>query len=392
MFEIQFSPIVISLLVALIVSMVYLLSGFRGFIVSVGRRVRKDASKVLPEEEKYYPTVSVVVYAADDASNLEILLPQILEQDYPAQFEVVVVNDGAALSTKDVIARLEQNYNNLYMTFTQAGSRSLSRKKLALTLGVKASRFETIVVTMGNAQIPSRVWLKSLCRNFTPGIDVVIGYATPASPEGTKERCKRLHAFDFVRTSVEYLSWAIAGRPYRGTCYNLAYRREVFFQNKGFSRSLDLKYGDDDIFVSEVANSDNTVVELSPDSMVLDVETNPSASFKTDKLRYDYTVRRIRNNARMYFSSCSWAWWIMLGSAIAAGVFGLPSFIPAIIAMLLVVATMVTLMVVWKRTSLSLWSSPLFLTVPWFISFHPLYTLYYNIKGWRRRGDNKSWS
>ena len=250
MFEIQFSPIVISLLVALIVSMVYLLTGFRGFIVSVGRRVRKDASKVLPEEEKYYPTVSVVVYAADDASNLEILLPQILEQDYPAQFEVVVVNDGAALSTKDVIARLEQNYNNLYMTFTQAGSRSLSRKKLALTLGVKASRFETIVVTMGNAQIPSRVWLKSLCRNFTPGIDVVIGYATPASPEGTKERCKRLHAFDFVRTSVEYLSWAIAGRPYRGTCYNLAYRREVFFQNKGFSRSLDLKYGDDDIFVS----------------------------------------------------------------------------------------------------------------------------------------------
>lgn len=392
MFELEFSPIVLSLLAVLLVSVLYILIPFRGHIASVSRRVRKDAQKSLPEEERYYPSVSVIVYAEDDAPNLEVLLPQILEQDYPAPFEVIVVNDGANPSTKDVIARLEQRYSNLYMTFTPLRSRSLSRKKLALTLGIKAARYEIALVTMGNAQVPSRMWLKAMCRNFTPGKDVVIGYAAPATTDEKADSWKRLHSFDTVRTAVEYLSWGIAGRPYRGNCYNLAYRRTLFFENKGFSKALDLKYGDDDVFINEVARRDNTVIELSPDSMILAVDSDPSQTFVADKIRYDFTASRIRKGARIFFSSCSWAWWIMIGSAIAASIIGLPSLVPAAISVVLLLVAMLVIMIVWKKTSVALWSRSLFLTVPWFISYHPIYTLYYNIKGSRKRDSNKSWS
>lgn len=392
MFELEFSPIVLSLLAVLLVAGLYVLIGFRGHVASVAGRIRKDAQKPLPEGEQYYPSVSVIVYSEDDAPNLEVLLPQILEQDYPAPFEVIVVNDGAVPSTKDVIARLEQRYTNLYMTFTPLRSRSLSRKKLALTLGIKAARYDVALVTMGNAQVPSRMWLKAMCRNFTPGKDVVIGYAAPASTEEKSDSWKRLHSFDTVRTAVEYLSWGIAGRPYRGNCYNLAYRRTLFFENKGFSKALDLKYGDDDIFVNEVARRDNTVVELSPDSMILAVDSDPALTFTADKIRYDYTASRIRKGARIFFSSCSWAWWIMICSAIAASIIGLPSLIPVSVSAVLLLIVMLVMMFAWRKTSISLWSRSLFLTVPWFIGYHPFYTLYYKIKGSRRRDSNLSWS
>lgn len=392
MFEINFSPIVWILLGTLVFSMLYVLLGFRHYVVSVSKKVRSDASRPIPDNADDFPSVSVIVYAEDDAPNLEILLPQILEQDYPATFEVIVVNDGGIPSTRDVIARLEQKYSNLYMTFTPQASRSLSRKKLALTLGIKAARFDTVMMVMGNSQIPSKKWLKAMCRNFDAKTDLVIGYAAPAVPEGTREHWRRLHAFDSVRTAVEYLSWAIAGRPYRGTCYNLCYRRDLFFKNKGFSKALDLKYGDDDVFVSEVANGDNTVVELSPDAMVLDVETDPTTSFKNDKIRYNFTSGRVKGIARLFFSSCSWAWWIMIFSGVAASIFGLPSIVPAIVSVVLLLITTLLVMFSWKKTSESLWSRSLFLTVPWFVSFHPVYTLYYYIVGRCKRDSNMSWN
>ncbi|WP_286331510.1 glycosyltransferase, partial [Duncaniella freteri] len=270
MFEIYLTPIIITLLSVLVISALYLLFGFRHYVSSVSRQVAADNERSLnyadsgsTTDAAGYPPVSVIVYSEDDASNLEILLPQILEQDYPAPFEVIVVNDGAISSTKDVIARLEQRYYNLYMTFTPQESRSLSRKKLAVTLGIKAAKYNVLVHTTGNCQIPSGQWLKRMASHFSPSTDIVLGYAIPAVSDGVDEPWKRLHSFDRVRSDVEWLSWAIAGRPYRGDGCNIAYRREMFFRNKGFSRSLDLKYGDDDVFVSEVARKGNTAVELS---------------------------------------------------------------------------------------------------------------------------------
>ena len=64
-----------------------------------------------------YPSVSVVVYSQTDATNLRTLIPQILEQDYPAPMEVIVVNDEGSEQTESTVSELELRYSNLYMTF-----------------------------------------------------------------------------------------------------------------------------------------------------------------------------------------------------------------------------------------------------------------------------------
>ena len=391
MFTITLTPVIIILFAILLLACIYLLFGFRHYVASVSRKVVDDSHREFPTAPEVYPSVSVIVYSEDDAQNLEVLLPQILNQDYPAPFEVIVVNDGAVKTTKEVVARFERAHSNLYMTFTPLESRSLSRKKLGLTLGIKAARYDVIVNTTGNCQIPSRLWLKALCRNFTPGIEVVIGYGAPAQLEDAKDSWKRLHAFDQVRSAVKYLSWAIAGRPYMGCSANLAYTRSLFFRNKGFSRSLDLRFGDDDVFVSEIANSRNTEVELSADSMVLDVRRSPAAEFVAQKLRYGFTSSKVKGHASAFFGSCTVAWWLSIASAVACSLCGLPSLIPAIASVVLLLITWLVLMLAWRRTSRALWSRKIFLTFPWFMCIRPFYTLYYNFRGARTRSSNLSY-
>ena len=70
-------------------------------LIRVRRRVATDNETPLPAEG--YPSVSVVVYAQSAGSNLRTLLPQILQQDYPAPLEVIVVNDETDDDTENIV-------------------------------------------------------------------------------------------------------------------------------------------------------------------------------------------------------------------------------------------------------------------------------------------------
>ena len=392
MFELSLTlPVIVSAGV-LLIAVLWLLIFWRHYVASVSRRVAADADAELPEGPRAYPQVSIVVYSDDDAEQLRTLLPQLLSQDYPEQYDVIVVNDGGLASIKDVIARLEQTYSNLYMTFTPMYSRSVSRKKLAATLGIKAARYEVVMHVTGNCRIESPLWLRHMCRHFGEGKEVVIGYAYPvAANEEVADPSRRLHGFSYLRTAVEYLSWAIAGRPYRGTACNLAYRRSVFFRHNGFSKTLNLKNGDDDVFVNEVADGENTAVELSPESMVEVVQQNPAAMHRHDKINYDFTGRMIRRGAPRFFAICSWAWWIALGATVALSLFGLPSLLPLIAGVVVLLVTWIVMMLTWRRAARALHMPEAFFTFPWFMSVHPFYTLLYRWRGWRKRNTHYTW-
>src|SRR5690242_18513501 len=53
-----------------------------------------------------WPPVSAVVPARDEAAMLPVTLPALLDQDYPGDFEVILVNDGSADGTAEVAERL----------------------------------------------------------------------------------------------------------------------------------------------------------------------------------------------------------------------------------------------------------------------------------------------
>ena len=63
------------------------------------------------------------------------------------------------------------------------------------------------------------------------------------------------------------MGMAIARRPYMGVGRNLAYLSATFFRMKGFASTLHLQSGDDDLMINRGATSENTAVEISPESV-----------------------------------------------------------------------------------------------------------------------------
>ena len=104
-----------------------------------------------------------------------------------------------------------------------------------------------------------------MARNFTSSTDIVLGYS---GYERGKGWLHKRASFDSLFTSLRYLGFALAGKPYMGIGRNLAYRKELFFKVKGFSTHLNMQRGEDDLFINQVANEKNTRVETSPDAVI----------------------------------------------------------------------------------------------------------------------------
>lgn len=401
LFNFDISTITIILLSCIFTCVLFLLIFYCRRIALIAKHQKKCISTINStnsgKEESSFelsgtsrPSASVIVYANDEASNLSRLLPQILEQDYPAQFEVIVVNDGSSESTRDIVNELEMRYPNLYLTFTPDRSRNLSRKKLALTLGIKAARYETIVLVNASSRIESPHWLSLMTRNFSDNIDIVIGYATP-NPKSDKSLGRRRRAFDRAAEATTYLSAAIGNSPYRGFSYNLAYRRKCFFDNKGFSRSLNLHYGDDDVFINEITNSNNTTVELSPESIVECRFHGVKETHKILKRRYSYTSRFIRKGSRYFFGICSLILWLWLLLSITTILTTLPNLFPTTIVVALGLGLWIPIIFTWRDALNALKSRRLFITIPWFVMTRPFYNAIYKLNSRRNYRQNHTW-
>ncbi len=364
-------------------------------VARIGRRNRADnlrASGLKVEYGEPLPEVSVVVYAQDQAEQLSRLLPQLLEQDYPSPFEVIVVNEGQSEATEEAVAPLVCRYRNLYLTYTPDGARNLSRKKLALTLGIKAARYPVVAIVDADTSVNSARWLRIIGSHFlNPACEVVIG-GTKWDAADDDMRGHGRRAFGAVSDMAIYLSAAIGGRPYRASGHNLAYRKNLFFENKGFSRSLNLRYGDDDVFVSEITRGYNTEVELASDAVNTMHCLNPARAYKEIKLRRMFTGRFISKRSRRMMGGVSSAmFWLWLASSVAAVAMGLPNLLPAAAVLLLGVGLWVPVVLSWRGAMGVLSTRRLTYSIPWHVMARPLWTGYYSICSRRNRTRNYTW-
>ena len=190
--------------------------------------------------------------------------------------------------SEDYLTILEEKYPHLYHSFVPESSRYISRKKLAVMLGIKASKYDWMVFTNADCMPQSNQWLRLMARNFTPRTQVVLGYS---GYERGKGWLHKRAAFDNLFTSMRYLGFALAGSPYMGIGRNLAYRKELFYQQKGFSAHLNLQRGDDDLFINHVATPENTRVETDAKAIVRMPPLLRAKDWKEEKIGYASTAR-----------------------------------------------------------------------------------------------------
>lgn len=256
--------------------------------------------ETLPEN---CPPLSVIIVTKDSGSILKENLPTILNQDYPT-FEVIVINYQSSGEDEEVLKLLENDYSHLYHSFIPQTARYISRKKLGIAMGIKASRYEWIVVTEPTCRPTSNQWLRHLAVHFQEDKDIVLGYCGYADRKSFFN--KRIQA-DNLFQSMRYLGAALCHKPYMGIGKNLAYRKAIYNSHKGFADQLTLLRGDDDLFINTLATHSNTAVALHPDSFMEQQYPPYKRVWYEEKVNRLVTGKFYRGNERFLNSLDTWS-------------------------------------------------------------------------------------
>ncbi|MCT4645226.1 MAG: glycosyltransferase [Carboxylicivirga sp.] len=202
-------------------------------------------------------SLSVVICAKNEAQNLQNNIPEICQQDYP-DFEVIVVNDCSTDNTELVLAQLKSRFSNLYYTSIPLSQQHYEGKKLALTLGVKAANNEHLVLTDADCRPVSDKWLQEIGAQFSDEKKIVIGH-------GRFEKRKSLFnlflRYETFFNAVQYMGFALRGKPFMAVGRNMAYTKSLFTQGNIFKNYFNIASGDDDLFVRQCATKNNTTIQ-----------------------------------------------------------------------------------------------------------------------------------
>lgn len=268
------------------------------------RKLKKDFST---KSSGKRPNVSIIVCAQNEQENLQAFIPKLLSQKYSAKFEVVVVNDGSTDDSIDVLERLAQEHSNLKISFLPKAAKYMSRKKMCLSIGIKAAAYDTLVFTDADCKPTSDLWLDSIARHHSNENNVVLGASRVEKTEGM---IGELIDYDNLFSTMQYMGYAICGNPFRGTILNLSYTKGVYYKAKGFSQHLNLESGEDDIILND-ANVQNAEVELSAGSIIVSNRALTPNSYRhakeqrlDNKKRYSTSIRTslfIERASRMLF-------------------------------------------------------------------------------------------
>lgn len=334
--------------------------------------------------------VSVVVRSFNDGETLARLLPDLLGQEYTPGFEVIVVNEGSSDETTAIVESLSGTFDNLYLTFTPDDGLNVSSKKLAVTLGVKAARNPIVVLLNADAVMPSSKWLSRITLPFLDrNVDVVLGYSSPNLLHD-KEPGRRHRAFNQTEESVAWISEALGGRPYRGSESNLAFRRNVFFDNKGFSRSLNLREGVDDIFVNEITDGGNTAVELARQTHILRDCYDLRAQIRASRKSHAFTSRFVPHRGSVMLNVGALSVLAAVVLFVVASVLAWPNLVVAIASAVLVLFMIIYDVVWWRRAIRALSGPRMMLTLPWLMLTSPVRALIFNVRC--RMGHNRNYT
>lgn len=221
-------------------------------------------------DEQHLPNVTVLVLANNNAQALDAHLPLLLTQDYPAAYEVVVVGEQGDLNVETVVKQFSQN-KHLYATYIPPRSLFMSKKKLAVALGVKAAHYDWVLLLDSNCHPVSDIWLKSMASHMDIDANLVIGYSN------YDEETKSYYRFDRLRNDCYLLRCAQRSIAYRANGVNIAFRKSEFIKDDGYRGNLHLVNGEYDFIVNKYARTDSARIAIDEDAWIREEKPTPKA-------------------------------------------------------------------------------------------------------------------
>lgn len=244
--------------------------------------------KSVPKLHNQQQPVSVVICARDEADNIVKNLPGVLVQNYPTSHEVILVNHNSTDDTKYLIDELRKTFKNLIPVSLTQDAMMISGKKFPLSMGIKSSKYETLLLTDADCVPASENWIQLMQDGYLPDTEIVLGYG---AYNKTKSLLNKIIRFETFHSALQYLSYALIGMPYMGVGRNLSYKKDVFFRNKGFSSINFIPGGDDDLFINKVATKSNTAIVIDAEAHTLSEAKKTWGEWIKQKTRHYSTAK-----------------------------------------------------------------------------------------------------
>jgi len=259
------------------------------------------------QESIHLPPVSVIICAKNERENLLEYLPMYLTQNY-YKYEVVVVNDNSLDDTADVLKAFALQHKHLKIVTVPDNDRFFGSKKFALTLGIKAAQYECVLLTDADCKPASAEWISHMSK-YEGTNKIILGVGNYAKQPGLLNRLIRFETF---YTAMQYLSFSLIKLPYMGVGRNLAYHKELFFNNKGFASHQHILSGDDDLFINEVATKKNTQIVIDEASHTISEPKTTFNSWVRQKKRHFLTGAHYQFKHKLMLGLLQFSQWLFI--------------------------------------------------------------------------------
>ncbi len=200
------------------------------------------------------PTVSVIVAARNEEENIAECLNCLCRQQYSKdKLEIIIVDDRSADGTAKIVRDFSAHYAIVKLLQIDSLPRNMTPKKHALDTGIRNARGEIIVLTDADCR-PGPRWVSGMIGHFNADTGLVAGFAPLVSgPESLL--CKKLLELDSLALAAISAGSFGMGFPLTCTGRNLAYRKNLYEQVRGFESIAEFISGDDDLFLHLVRDA-----------------------------------------------------------------------------------------------------------------------------------------
>ena len=169
--------------------------------------------------------LSVVMVVHNEAELLQQNLPLFLSQSGNTAYEVIVIDDSSSDATPDILKNMKAEYPHLHTTFFPQSVPNPSRLQLAMSVGVKATHSEWIVMVDISRPPTSGEWIDNLFQtiNHERNSEVVLDYS-----DKKRQETICYQSFSQLEEAVPYIQKAErrSGHGHQGKC--LKFKRGLY--------------------------------------------------------------------------------------------------------------------------------------------------------------------
>ena len=194
--------------------------------------------------------ISVIIAARNEEDKLDRTIQDIIAQDFPKELlEIIIVDDHSTDRTSEIICSYSSH--GVILIKLNEDKPLNSYKKKAISEAIKVSTGELIVTTDADCRMGPQ-WLKTISDYYQQHDYKMI--SSPVAFFEEKNSFEKMQTLEFLY--LIGLGAATIGHKTPSTCNgaNLAYRKDAFYEVKGFQGIDDLASGDDELLLHKVAS------------------------------------------------------------------------------------------------------------------------------------------